>query len=181
MTEFAVAPLGKLPRLFLIAAAGLLPLGIVIAAVAATPSRTPLLWLALALPLVLTLGLVLAMQRRAIAIDDGHLVVKATVYTLRLPIADIDLGAARTLDLGEQRELRPWLKTNGFAVPGFQAGHFRSRDRRKLFCLVTAPRVLALPLRDGRTVLLSAERPQALLEALRRAATAPPDRRHSPA
>lgn len=170
MTEFPVAPPGKLSRLLLIVVAGVLPLGIVAGALLMSPAEPPVSALVIALPLAVTFGIGLAVRRRAIALDGDRLTVKATFYTLRLPLSEIELDAARVLDLDEHRELRPWLKTNGFALPGFRAGHFRGRDRRKLFCLVTAPRVLALPLRDGRTVLLSAERPQALLETLRRVA-----------
>jgi hypothetical protein len=56
------------------------------------------------------------------------------------------------------------------SVIGFAAGHFRLREKfGKAFCLLTdRQRVLWLPLRDGKTqLLLSLERPQALLDALR--------------
>ena len=53
-------------------------------------------------------------------------------------------------------------------MPGYQAGHFRLRDRSRAFLLVTdRAKALLLPERGGRTLLLSAERPQTLLEALR--------------
>jgi len=58
------------------------------------------------------------------------------------------------------------------SMPGFHAGHFRLRgDFGKAFCLLTQrDRVLWLPLRDGKQqFLLSLERPQALLDALRAA------------
>ena len=56
------------------------------------------------------------------------------------------------------------------SLPGYQAGHFRLRAKLgKAFCLVTdTRRVLWLPMRDGKQqLLLSLERPQALLDALR--------------
>ena len=94
----------------------------------------------------------------------------AALYRKRVPVADLDLERARVVNLDERTELRPWLKSNGMSMPGFQAGHFRLRgDFGKAFCLLTQrERVLSLPLRDGKAqLLLSLEQPQALLGALR--------------
>jgi hypothetical protein len=45
---------------------------------------------------------------------------------------------------------------------------FRLRDKRRASVLVTdTSRVLVLPKRDGSVILLSLQRPEALLEALR--------------
>jgi hypothetical protein len=96
--------------------------------------------------------------------------VRATLYRKRVPAAALDLGRARVVDLAERTELRPWLKSNGMSVPGFHAGHFRLRgDFGKAFCLLTQrQRVLWLPLREGKEqFLLSLEKPQALLDALK--------------
>ena len=72
------------------------------------------------------------------------------------------------VDLREHTEYRPWLKSNGFNAPGMLAGHFRGRRFAKQFLLVTDQRrVLALPQHSGRMLLLSLERPQELLKALR--------------
>ncbi len=109
-----------------------------------------------------------ATKRRAIAIDNGSLDVLATFYRRRVPMQDFDLDKARTVDLREHGQWRPLLQTNGYALPGLYAGWFRSRDWTSLFCMVTdRQRVLVLPLRDGGAVLLSAERPAELLNALR--------------
>ena len=70
-----------------------------------------------------------------------------------------------------QRINKEMLKTNGFGLPGYWAGHFMMRDKRRAFCLVTdVSKVLALPHADGRVWLLSFEHPQAVLDILRRAA-----------
>ena len=55
----------------------------------------------------------------------------------------------------------------GTSMPGYRAGHFRLRDRRRAFVLVTRrEKLLALPERNGRMLLLSLKQPQALLDAL---------------
>lgn len=132
------------------------------------------------LPLLLVLALgvpLLALRRRRIRIEGHELCVAATFYTRRIAADALDLEHARVVDLAEHTEFKPALKTNGFNLPFFQAGHYRLRNRAKAFCLLTGrERVLVLPQRDGRVILLSPEKPQALLDALRRLAEAVPRR-----
>ena len=107
-------------------------------------------------------------KRRAVVFDGGTLDVLATFYRRHITVQEIDLGKARVINLGEHTEWRPFLKTNGFAMPGFSAGWFRSRNWTRLFCLVTdRQRVLLLPLRAGGALLLSLKRPTDLLDAMR--------------
>jgi hypothetical protein len=130
----------------------------------------PIAVAALIAMIFLTAFLVLgwAAKRRAIALDDGVLDVLATFYRRRVPVQDIDLDASRVIDLRERSEWRPWIKTNGYAMPGLYAGWFRSRNWTRLFCLVTdRQRVLLLPLRAGGALLLSPVRPIDVLVALR--------------
>ena len=125
-------------------------------------------WLTLPFILLVGVALAVAMRRRAIVLDNRELQVRATFYTKRFAIESIDLDKARVVSLEEHTELSPTLKTNGFSLPGFKAGHFRLRNLGKAFCLVTdRTRVLALPLRDGSLVLVSPERPADLLARLR--------------
>ena len=117
--------------------------------------------------------LALAMRRRGVELHTGILEVRAAIYRIHISTAGFDLDRARIVNLGEHTELRPWLKTGGMAMPGFKAGHFRLRGGlAKAFCLLTqTDRVLWLPQRDGKSqLLLSLERPQALLDALHSAA-----------
>lgn len=170
MTDFAVAPPGKAARMLLIALAAIVPAAILGAALLTGRLRE----LQEALPVLAVIPviigvLVLGAARRRIAFESGRLRIEAAFYTRNVALGEIDLPNARILDLREHRQARPRLKTNGYALPGFQAGYFRGRHRRKLFCLITTPRVVELPLHDGSALLLSPERPQALLDALRQA------------
>ena len=120
-------------------------------------------------PLVLAL-LLLAMKRRSVELHDGVLDVRAALFRHQVAVSSLDLASARIVDLREHTELRPVLKTGGMSVIGFDAGHFRLRNKfGKAFCLLTdRSRVLWLPYRDGKEqVLLSLQQPQALLDALR--------------
>ena len=173
---FTVPAPGKAALATLVGLCAVLPLGLIAGLLALDPSPpsrsdTTVLAVTVAGILLLTLALGLAMRRRAVRLDGGVLVVNSTFYTRRVPVADLDLDAARSLDLREHPELRPGLKLNGYALPGLAAGHFRSRDlKHPLFCLLTDPqRVLLLPERGGKRLLLSLDRPQALLDALRSA------------
>ena len=170
--RLALSPLGKAPVVFAVAVAGVMPIIVAIFAVMQLESGdiSPAMLLvvqgAIAL---LTLGLVLPLWRREASFDGRRLRVKATWYTRESPLADFQLDQARVVDLREHTEFKPMLKTNGFGLPGYWAGHFMLRDRRKAFCLVTdVSKVLALPHADGRVWLLSFEHPQAVLDELDR-------------
>ena len=173
--RFALPPLGKGALVF----AGLLGAGVpaLVAVVLVVQARDgalpPLVALMLqAVIAVVILAVVLPLWRRRISFDGRRLRVEATFYTRESALAEFRLDAARVVDLRERTELRPLLKTNGYAMPGFHAGHFRLRDwQQRAFCLITdASKVVVLPHADGRVWLLSFEHPQAVLDILRRAA-----------
>lgn len=142
---------------------GLLP----ILSLAPADDRLPL---AAVLAFTLLVGGVLAalMRRRSVAIEGRTLVVKAAMYTSRTPLVAIDADGARVVDLREHTELKPLWKTNGYALPGFRAGHFRLRNRERAFCLLTdLSRVAVLPVPTERTLLLSTPRAAELVAAVR--------------
>ncbi|PTS79088.1 hypothetical protein DBR33_09350 [Stenotrophomonas sp. HMWF022] len=129
----------------------------------------------LAVIVVMGVGLGWAFFRRRVELADDVLDVRSTLYRRRTPVADLLLDQAEVVDLGRDRRYGIRFKTNGYSMPGFYSGHFRLQGGGKGFALVTdRARTLVIPVRGGSTLLLSLERPQALLEALRKvAATAP--------
>lgn len=124
---------------------------------------------------LLLIGPFILLQYRRIRVEDGALhVMAASVFTRTTAIQDLDLQQARIVNLDEHREYRPWLRLFGMSLPGFTAGHCLLRNRARAFCLLSdRERVLVLPQRDGRYLLLSPERPQALLSQLRELAGTP--------
>lgn len=172
--RFRIPPLGKGPVLFALCLGGLLPAGIAAFAISQVRSGelAPAMLLVIQLVVAVSvLAVVLPMLRREVSFDDRRLRVKATFYTREARLDELRLDEARIVDLREHTELRPLLKTNGFGLPGLSAGHFRLRDRRKAFCLVSDPaRVLVLPHVDGSLWLLSFDNPRAVLSVLREAA-----------
>jgi len=124
---------------------------------------------------VLGMGLGAAFFRRRVELADNVLDVRSTMYRRRVPVAQLRLDQAEVVDLQRDRRYGVRVKTNGYSVPGFYSGHFRLHGGGKGFALVTdRARVLALPVSDGSTLLLSVDRPQALLDVLRKVAASAP-------
>lgn len=177
----AIPAPGKMPYLTLGGLLSIAPIAIAIASLGGFSSEIPVERLPAVLGLVLLIEVPIAVlliwlsTRRRVEIVGGHLEILAAFYRRRAPLGDLDLDRARVVDLREKRELRPRLKTNGFGLPGFAAGHFRDATGRKLFCLVTQPRNVLIPIADGSALLLSAARPGDALDRLRR--RIPADRR----
>lgn len=118
--------------------------------------------------LLLVFGLVaFALRRRRVVLQDGALVVHAGPHTCRAPLEMLEVAQARTVDLAEHTALKPVIETFGASLPGYQAGHFRLRDRGRAFVLLTGSRhVLVVPEHSGRRLLIDVEKPQGLLDAL---------------
>lgn len=112
------------------------------------------------------IALALLMRWRRVWLEPGELVIRATFYLKRIPLESIARPELRILDLREHPEARPLLRTNGLGLPGFSAGHFRDRNKRKIFAMVTRPRVLLIPLTDGSRILVSLEHPRELMNRL---------------
>jgi hypothetical protein len=166
--EFAVRPPGKFALWLPAAMLGLVMIGILFAIAQGGTDEKPVVELMVTIPVIVIIAY-MVISRRRVSIENGVLVVKATLHTHRVPVADLELDGARTVDLGTEPELRPALRMWGLGLPGFQAGYFwLKHDRKKAFCLLTArDKVLVLPEHSGRLILLSLERPQSLVDALR--------------
>ena len=121
---------------------------------------------------LLPAGLLSTLAHREIRIEGDRLVVAAAILFVRkVPIDELALERARVLDLDEHTGYKPMLQLGGFSFPGFNAGHYLLRNRGRAFCLLSSRRkALLLPRHDGRLLLLSPEKPQGLLDALRTAA-----------
>lgn len=172
--SFAVVAPGKQVPVLLALLTLVLPLGSMtgVLAYAGWPEEAAARWTlgcVFALVLALGIGLLLCARRLGIELQRGRLLVRATLYTLRVEPRSLDLDAARIVSLARHPELKPRLKSNGFALPGLYAGHFRGWPlSQRFFCLLTGhDNVLVLPEHGGRMLLLSPQRPQALLDALR--------------
>jgi hypothetical protein len=164
--QYETAALSKATVIFIIVLFVLLPIGLVTMTVV-TVNDQQLTW-KIAWPVAVIMFLIgLACLRRGVALEGDILQIKAAMYTHQVNVHDINLEQTRLLDLQEKIQAKPKWRTNGYSLPGgFNAGYYRGYQKQKMFCLVTSPRVLKLPLRDGTEILLSLEQPQILLDRL---------------
>lgn len=143
--------------------------------IAILATQEPHAWVALPVAFMAFVVLALLLRRRQVSVDADVLTIAAGINTRRVALADLDLPAARIVDLREHGDLRPLIKIFGTRLPGLAMGHFWLRDRRPAFVLVTdRSRVLVLREKSGmkktgKTLLLSLQQPQVLLDALQKA------------
>lgn len=169
--RFEIAPPARDPRL-LVGVMLLVPLGVILALVYAFAKPPPPVFLPLPILAIAALQALLVsrwIERMAVELDGTSLRLTAGNGKLVVEAGDFDIGRARVLSLDEHTEYKPFLRTGGISLPGLLLGWFRTRSLLRLFCILTdRRRVLALPLRDGKqVVLLSLKRPDDLLAALR--------------
>jgi hypothetical protein len=171
--DFPIVPTGRFAAALPLLVGGVFVLGAIVAIVVA-PAAPRVLLAALA-PLFVVVplaGLVAwALRHPRVSLDDGVLQA-GRLPRVRVPVRDFELDAARLVDLDApaERPLTPLFRLFGTRLPGYRAGWFWLRNRAHAFLVVTDPRrVLLLPRRDGGPLMLSVERPDALLAALRRA------------
>lgn len=121
--------------------------------------------------------LALRLMLHRLSLQAGTLAVSTTFYHREYAWSDLQLDAARIVDLDEHTELKPWLRTNGVSLPGFHSGWFRLRNRSKaLVATIGGPRVLYLPTHKGHALLLQPAHPASLLDELKRLAQPPGQR-----
>ncbi|MFT3896598.1 MAG: PH domain-containing protein [Thermomonas sp.] len=114
------------------------------------------------------------LKRHRLLLDSGAIEIATTFYRQRIAFADLKPDAARVVRLDEHPDLKPMLKTNGYALPGFRSGWFRLRNRHKAFVAASdGERLLWLPTTRGFDLLLQPRDPQRLLDRLRELVPSP--------
>jgi hypothetical protein len=109
----------------------------------------------------------LLMRRHRLRLDAAGLEIATTFYRQKLALSELLLDTARVVSIDEHPELKPMLKTNGMALPGFRSGWFRSRAFKKLFVATAGgEQLLWLPTRRGHALLLQPRHPRDLLQRL---------------
>ncbi len=166
--DFEAVPPGKFVLLLPLALL-LAPLGALVAlfSSADTPPPWPAFAPILLFPAVAAL-VVKELFRRRFRLSSAGLRVRNLPWPRTIAVARFDLERAEIVDLDKRPELMPVFKIAGTRLPGLRSGRFRLRDKRRASVFLTELRkVLVLPLRDGSLVMLSVQRPDALLRCLR--------------
>ena len=97
--------------------------------------------------------------------------IRGDFYGRSIPSTSLLPAQARRVDLQLERDFQPKWKTNGITLPGYRSGWFRLRNGEKALLFVTDPsKVIYVPTRDGYSLLLSVEQPEAFLQSLTRMA-----------
>jgi PH (Pleckstrin Homology) domain-containing protein len=104
----------------------------------------------------------------ALRVADGEIELRVPVFGRTMPIASLDREHARIVTLDATSDLRPRWRTNGLGLPGYQIGWYRLRDGSKaLLALTSREHVLYIPTHEGFSLLVSVDRPEEALRALR--------------
>jgi hypothetical protein len=167
---YEVHPPGKFVLLFPLLIGVLVPVGVLAGLFFGGHPKQELLPAALSLLLMPIIGAGMAwnLLHLRVRLSDAGLRIRTLPFPRTIRVADLDLERAEIADLNARAELMPRFKIAGTRLPGYRAGLFRLADKRRASVLLTdLHRVLVLPKRDGRVLLLSVQRPEALLQALR--------------
>lgn len=98
--------------------------------------------------------------------SDG-LRLRGDWYGRLIPASEIRTTDVRRVDLDQDRNLQPRMRTMGTALPGYRAGWFRLRNGEKaLLYLTDAKRAVQVPTTEGYSVLLSPADPDAFVTAM---------------
>ena len=100
-------------------------------------------------------------------VSPAGLTIRGDMFGRTIPHHALIPDQARSMDLGAVPEYRPKRRTMGTGLPGYQAGWFRLQNGEKALVFLTQPaRVVYVPTREGFSVLMSVEDPDAFLRAL---------------
>ena len=136
-------------------------------------------------PVLLSVGLAVLMLALAglfiyLAVSTRNVRFEVSPHALRItgdlfgrtiPISVLDVNAMRAIDLDRETGYRPRWRRMGTGLPGYSAGWFSLRNGEKSLIFVTdRSRVVHIPTSEGYSVMVSTERPEAFMEAIRSAA-----------
>jgi hypothetical protein len=102
-------------------------------------------------------------------VSSQHLCIKGIVFRKTIPMSDLQVSLARIVDLDQEPNLRPCIKLYGIGLPGFRSGWFLLKEReRALLVLSGSHLAVYVPTSQGYALLLSPERIEEFLAALKR-------------
>jgi len=101
------------------------------------------------------------------AIGNGALTIRAWPYGRTIPLADLDLGAARIVNPAADPDARLSWKRNGVSLDDLRAGWWKMQNGGKGLVFLTAPgEAVYVPTRQGYVFMATVADPQGFLAAL---------------
>ncbi|UCH47416.1 MAG: hypothetical protein JSU95_15260 [Betaproteobacteria bacterium] len=101
-------------------------------------------------------------------VGENQLRLEGDFWGRSIDFTSLQLDNAAIIDLDSSSNYAPRRRTFGTAVPGYASGWFRLRNGEKALAYLTARKaVVYIPTTLGYSLLLSTDRPQQFLDALR--------------
>ncbi|HEV2304657.1 MAG TPA: PH domain-containing protein [Candidatus Acidoferrales bacterium] len=130
-------------------------------------------WMFLGLPIIAAAVLFgyIAHSTRHVSFDlsPSGLRIRGDMYGRFIPVASLLPSEAKAIDLRSDGGDELTLRTNGIGLAGYQSGWFRLVNGQKALVFLTErDRAIFLPTRDGYSLLLSPQEPDAFLAALKK-------------
>ncbi|MBT1446528.1 PH domain-containing protein [Shewanella sp. JM162201] len=106
-----------------------------------------------------------------VQLEPTKLVLDLPAYSREVPIASLQLDAARVIDAKASDAPKLGFRTNGVGMPGYNLGWFRLKDSdtRALVSVTGDAPLLVIPTSDNYILVLSTPDGDKLLAALRQA------------
>jgi hypothetical protein len=138
------------------------------------PASGSIYWVVLPLFLVLAVagGIVgyaaWASRHVRFAVSEMGIRISGDLYGRAVPADQLLLGEARRVNLKQDPDLRPSMKTNGIGLPGYRSGWFRLRNGGRALAFITDETQIAyLPTTEGWALLLSVPDPAGFIQDAR--------------
>lgn len=107
-------------------------------------------------------------QRSRVEVDEAGIRLHGDMYGRFIPRAALRTKEVRAVDLDREPALQPASRRFGTGLPGYSSGWFRLQNGEKaLVYLTDRSRVVYIPTTQGFSVLVSTDKPERLVAALR--------------
>jgi len=114
----------------------------------------------------LFIGIIFAIKNTSISISGKDIVISSFLYGRKIPISDVLLSQAQTINLIQNNDFNVRIRTNGIGLPNFLSGWMRlNNGQRALAFLTNRENVLLLPTADF-VLLFSMERTEEFIKKL---------------
>ena len=109
--------------------------------------------------------------RSTVTVDDGTLRLRVPMYSTTVPLDIVVAAQVTIVDLAANHQLRPSIRTNALGIPGYRLGRFRLENgTRARVALTRRSDAVYVPTIVGTALLISVDRPEKFIAALRNAA-----------
>lgn len=108
-------------------------------------------------------------RRTTFDLDRERLKVRGDLFGRTVLTELLETERARIIDLEKEPDYKPKWKVCGSSVPGYQTGRFKLKNGEAAWIYLTDTRkVVYVPTQKGYALLMSASKPEKMVEALRR-------------